>query len=51
MTVLMSIIQSKIVDLYQKYITFDRNKIWLKTIEFLINFNIFDQIWPIFDKN
>ena len=45
----MSIIQSKMVNLYQKYIQFDQK--WLKTTGFSINFDILDQIGYVFDKN
>ena len=43
----MSIIQSEMVDLYKKYIKFDKK--CTKMNEYLINFDIFDQIRSIFD--
>ena len=58
----MLIIQSKMINLYQKYIKFDQKwSIYIKNIEFdqklskttgfLINFDICDQIGSIFDIN
>ena len=45
----MLIIQLKMVNLFGKYIEFDR-KWWKKTI-FFINFDIFGQIQSFFDIN